>query len=163
MYFLVQFSVCVVDGSIGEGCASDVLRAVLRIPGAVEVENVEAPLLLVFELVDHLLQVAAELAVRREVLHYLETVLVVQHQLLELGVADHARIRLVPLLADGERQDGQQPHPPQPHVIIISRRNIISSAHLPQHALEIHLLATRQSSEDQEKVPVPEESPRLDV
>ena len=52
---LMEVSLLVVDGSVGEGGAADMLHAVLRVPCAVEVIELEAPLLFALQLVDCLL------------------------------------------------------------------------------------------------------------
>ena len=52
---LMEVSLLVVDGSVGEGGAADMLHAVLWVPCAVEVIELEAPLLFALQLVDCLL------------------------------------------------------------------------------------------------------------
>jgi hypothetical protein len=82
--FLMDCPLGVMDGSVRERSTSNILHAMLRIPGAVEVVDAEAPLALMLEHVHHLLQVPAVHAIRRKVLDYLEGRLVIQHQLRKL-------------------------------------------------------------------------------
>lgn len=52
--FLMEPSLCVVDGRVGERCAPHILHAVLRVPCTVEVIYAETPLFFMLELVHHL-------------------------------------------------------------------------------------------------------------
>jgi hypothetical protein len=89
----------VVDGGVGEGGAADVVLAEVGVPLAVEVVDLEAPLLLGFEGVHDLLEVPTVGTMRREVLYELEAELVFLYLALELLVTDEVGVGHVPLLA----------------------------------------------------------------
>ena len=86
----------------------DLFAAEGRVPGAVDVIDLEVPLLFVFELVDYGLEVAAPLAMGGEELDELVGGLVLLDVLLELLGADHAGVGHVPLLGTAEGEQAQQ-------------------------------------------------------
>lgn len=63
MNFLMELSVGIMNGGIGKRWTSNIGHTMLRIPCAIEVINLKAPLFLMLQLVDHLLEVATEAAV----------------------------------------------------------------------------------------------------
>lgn len=71
-------------GSIGERRTSDILHAMLRIHRAIEIIDLEAPLLLMLQFIDYLLEEATKSTMRREILDDLEGCFVIDDQLLEL-------------------------------------------------------------------------------
>lgn len=88
MNLLVKIAVCIVNGSIGKRRTSDILHAMLRIHGAIEIIDLEAPLLLVFQFIDYLLEKATKSTMWREILDDFECCFVIDDQLLELLSVD---------------------------------------------------------------------------
>ena len=72
MNLLMKIAVCIMNGSIGKRRTSDILHAMLRIHHAIEIIDLEAPLLLVLQFIDYLLEEAAISTMRREIFDYLE-------------------------------------------------------------------------------------------
>jgi hypothetical protein len=72
MYFFVDLSPLIVDNSVGERSAANILHAKLRIPLTIKLINRKAPLFPMFERVEYGFQVAAVGTVRCEVFDELE-------------------------------------------------------------------------------------------
>lgn len=104
MDLLVEVSILVMNGRVRKRSTAHIFHAVLRIPGAVEIIDLKAPFLLVFQHVHRLLQVPAVDTVWREIFYDLEGCTVVEDMLLELGIAYQVRVWLVPLLRTRERE-----------------------------------------------------------
>lgn len=101
MNFLMELSVGIMNGGIGKRWTSNIGHTMLRIPCAIEVINLKAPLFLMLQLVDHLLEVATEAAVGWEILYYFKGSFIVDDQLLKLLLVYEVGIGHVPLLGKG--------------------------------------------------------------
>jgi hypothetical protein len=75
--FFVEFTLAIMNGSIGEGGASNILHTMLRVPCTIEIVYLKAPFLLVLQFIHYLLESSTKRAMRGEILYDLESTLIV--------------------------------------------------------------------------------------
>ena len=72
MNLFIKLALLVVDCSVGEGGAFDILHAELMIPLAIKIVDFEAPVFLGFEFIEYVFEVPAVGAVRGEIFYEFE-------------------------------------------------------------------------------------------
>jgi hypothetical protein len=77
MNFFVDSTLAIMNDSIGEGGASNILHTMLRIPCAIEIVYLKAPFLLVLQFIHNLFESSTKRAVRGEIFYDLESTLIV--------------------------------------------------------------------------------------
>lgn len=98
MYLLDKTTSLIMDGRVGKRWWTHVVHAELRVPLAIEVIDFETPLFLMFELIEHCLQVAAVGTVGSEILDEFVRKLVLKYFGVILFIADEIRIRHKPFI-----------------------------------------------------------------
>ena len=97
MNLLKQFPLLIMHSRIRKRSTFDMIPTKLRIPLTIEIVNLETPLLLDLQLVEHILQIPAVRTMRSEIFYKFETLQVTLYHLRELDVRYQVRIWHVPL------------------------------------------------------------------
>lgn len=108
MNFLGKLSLLVIDRSIGKRCAPDIFHAKLRVPLAVKIKYLKAPLLLMLQSINDCLQIAAIGAMRSKKLDDLEATIIVGDFLHELLLINEIRVRHIPFFTLDQTQQHKQ-------------------------------------------------------
>lgn len=78
----------IMNGSIWKGWTPNIIHAMLRVPCTIEVIDLKAPLFLMFQLIDNLLEVSTEATVGWKILDYFEGSFIIEDKLLKLLLVD---------------------------------------------------------------------------